>query len=192
MANQGNQKVNICINGFGRIGRFVFRACFDKANIGANVVAINDPFMKLDYMIYQLKYDTVHGRFPGNISHDGKNLIVNGKKVRAFAEKDPSKIPWNEVGAEYLCESTGVFKEIKEVQGHLGPNGVKKVVISAPSKTAPMFVMGVNEKKYKKEHKVVSNASCTTNCLAPLAKIIDENFGIVEGLMTTVHSATAT
>jgi len=185
------QPVHIGINGFGRIGRFVFRACFDKASLGAEVVAINDPFMKLDYMVYQLKYDTVHGRFPGNIEHDDKHLIVNGKKIRAFAEKDPSKIPWAEVGAEYLCESTGVFREIKQVQGHLGPNGVKKVVISAPSKTAPMFVMGVNEKQYKKDLKVVSNASCTTNCLAPLAKVIDDHFGIVEGLMTTVHSATA-
>lgn len=186
------QPVKIGINGFGRIGRFVFRACLEKAKLGADIVAINDPFMGLDYMVYQLKYDTVHGRFPGKIEHDDKHLIVNGKKIRAFAEKDPSKIPWAEVGAEYLCESTGVFKEIKEVQGHLGANGVKKVIVSAPSKTAPMFVMGVNEKQYKKDMKVVSNASCTTNCLAPLAKVIDDNFGIVEGLMTTVHSATAT
>jgi len=186
------EPVKIGINGFGRIGRLVFRAALLKANLGIQVVAINDPFLKTDYMAYQLMYDTVHGRFPGRVEYDKNNLIVNGQKIRTFHERDPNKVEWAAAGAEYLCESTGIFKEIKECQAHLGPKGVKKVIVSAPSKTAPMFVMGVNQKGYKKDMKVVSNASCTTNCLAPLAKIIDDNFGIVEGLMTTVHSATAT
>jgi len=185
-------KIKIGINGFGRIGRLVFRAALNKAAAGIEIVAVNDPFLKPDYMAYQLKYDSAHGKFAGTITYDKQNLIVNGKKIRAFAEKDPTKIPWAEAGVEYLCESTGVFKETKECEKHLGPNGAKKVVVSAPSKTAPMFVVGVNEKNYKKDLRVVSNASCTTNCLAPLAKIVDDNWGIVEGLMTTVHSATAT
>jgi len=185
-------QIRVGINGFGRIGRLVLRASLDKSSKGVEVVAINDPFLKPDYMAYQFAYDTTHGRFPGEVKYGKDYISINGKKIKCFAEKDPAKINWKEAGAEYLCESTGIWKELKECQVHLGPNGVKKVIVSAPSKTAPMFVMGVNERSYKKEMNIVSNASCTTNCLAPLAKIVDDNFGIVEGLMTTVHSTTAT
>jgi len=176
------------INGFGRIGRIVLRDALDK---GIKVVAINDPFIPLDYMVYMFKYDSTHGRFKGTVSHDDKHLIVNGQKIAVFMEKDPTQIPWGKAGAVYVVESTGVFTTIEKCNAHLA-GGAKKVIISAPSADAPMFVMGVNEKNYNKSINILSNASCTTNCLAPLAKVINDNFGIVEGLMTTVHSYTAT
>eukprot|EP00386_Alphamonas_edax_P008809 GDKI01028778.1.p1 GENE.GDKI01028778.1~~GDKI01028778.1.p1 ORF type:complete len:369 (+),score=161.89 GDKI01028778.1:78-1109(+) len=179
------------INGFGRIGRLVFRAAQEHKG-DVEVVAINDPFMDTDYMVYQLKYDSVHGRFTGTVAKDGQDLIVNGKKIKVFHEKDPAAIPWGTAGADYVCESTGVFTDGPKAEAHI-KGGCKKVIISAPPKDAtPMFVMGVNHEKYDSSLKVVSNASCTTNCLAPLAKVINDKFGIVEGLMTTVHATTAT
>jgi glyceraldehyde 3-phosphate dehydrogenase len=178
------------INGFGRIGRLVFRA--GMANPDVDVKAINDPFMDIDYMIYLLKYDSVHKRYPGEVkkSDDGKKLIVGGVEVAVFAEKDPASIPWGSVGADYVCESTGVFTAKDKASLHIG-GGCKKVVISAPSSDSPMFVMGVNNTDYTSDLTVVSNASCTTNCLAPLAKVVNDKFGIAEGLMTTVHAMTA-
>jgi len=178
----------IGINGFGRIGRIVFRAAMAR---GLDIVAINDPFIDLDYMVYMLKYDSTHGIFKGTVSKDDKHLIVNGKSVVVFQERDPANIKWGSAGAEYVIESTGVFTTKEKASVHLG-GGAKKVVISAPSADAPMFVMGVNHDKYTKDLNVVSNASCTTNCLAPLAKVINDEFGIEEALMTTVHSYTAT
>lgn len=177
------------INGFGRIGRLVFRAAM--ANPAVEVVAVNDPFMDVQYMAYQLKYDSVHGRFPGEVAVKDGNLVVSGKTIQVFAEKEPSAIPWGKVGAHYVCESTGVFTSKDKAGLHLS-GGAKKVIISAPPKDdTPMFVMGVNHEEYTSDHQVVSNASCTTNCLAPLAKVVHEKFGIVEGLMTTVHAMTA-
>jgi len=182
--------VKIGINGFGRIGRLVLRVSLN--NPEARVVAINEPFMNIDYIIYMFTYDTVHGRFKGTVEKKDGKLVVNGHEIEVFAEKDPTNIPWGKSGAEYIVESTGVFLTTEKATAHI-KGGAKKVIISAPSPDAPMFVMGVNEEKYNKEqHHVISNASCTTNCLAPLAKIIDENFTIVEGLMTTVHAITAT
>jgi glyceraldehyde 3-phosphate dehydrogenase len=182
--------VKIGINGFGRIGRLVFRAAIDNPNV--EVKGINDPFIDLEYMKYMLRYDTVHGHFNGDISIEGDKLVVNGKKIAVYAAMNPEEIPWSECGAEYIVESTGVFLTTEKASAHF-KGGAKKVVISAPAKdSTPMFVMGVNNDKYTKDMKVVSNASCTTNCLAPLAKVINDNFGIVEGLMTTVHSITAT
>lgn len=177
------------INGFGRIGRLVMRACV--LNDDVDIVGVNDPFISADYMAYMLKYDTVHGRFDGTIEVEGDYLVINGKKVRVFAETDPANIKWSECGAEYIVESTGVFTTLDGASAHF-KGGAKKVVISAPSKDAPMYVMGVNNDKYTVDQKIVSNASCTTNCLAPLAKVIHDNFGIIEGLMTTVHATTAT
>jgi len=178
----------IGINGFGRIGRLVLRAAILK---GATVVAINDPFISLDYMVYMFKYDSTHGQFKGEVKEDGKFLYVNGKKITVFNERDPTNINWASAGAEYVVESTGVFTTTEKALMHT-KGGAKKVLISAPSPDAPMFVMGVNHEKYDKSLQVVSNASCTTNCLAPVAKVIDDNFGIIEGLMTTVHAVTAT
>ncbi|KKK18980.1 glyceraldehyde-3-phosphate dehydrogenase [Aspergillus rambellii] len=178
------------INGFGRIGRIVFRNAIEAGD-AVEVVAVNDPFIETHYAAYMLKYDTTHGQFKGTIETYEEGLIVNGKKVRFFAERDPAAIPWGEAGADYIVESTGVFTTTEKASAHL-KGGAKKVVISAPSADAPMFVMGVNNDSYKKDINVLSNASCTTNCLAPLAKVINDNFGIVEGLMTTVHSYTAT
>ncbi len=181
--------IKIGINGFGRIGRLVFRATVNNPKV--EVTGINDPFIDLEYMAYMLKYDTVHGQFEGSIeTRDGK-LVVNGKEISVYACMNPDEIPWSECGAEYIVESTGVFTTVDKASAHF-KGGAKKVVITAPSKDAPMFVMGVNHDKYTSDMKVVSNASCTTNCLAPLAKVIHENFGIVEGLMTTVHAVTAT
>merc|ERR1711934_773763 len=177
------------INGFGRIGRLVLRAAMDKG--GVEVVAINDPFIPLDYMVYMFKYDSTHGQFKGEVKEDGKFLYVNGQKITVFNERDPKDIKWADAGAEYIVESTGVFTTMEGAQKHMN-GGAKKVVISAPSADAPMFVMGVNQEKYDPSLKVVSNASCTTNCLAPLAKVINDNYGIIEGLMTTVHATTAT
>lgn len=178
----------IGINGFGRIGRLVLRAAVEK---GANVVAVNDPFINLDYMVYMFKYDSTHGRFKGEVKAEGGFLVINGQKITVFQERDPKNIPWAKAGAEYIVESTGVFTTIEKASLHF-EGGAKKVIISAPSADAPMFVCGVNLDSYKPDMKVVSNASCTTNCLAPLAKVINDNFEIVEGLMTTVHATTAT
>jgi glyceraldehyde 3-phosphate dehydrogenase len=181
--------VQIGINGFGRIGRLVFRAAM--ANPDTTVVAINDPFMTLDYMCYLLKYDSVHGKYPGEVDEKDGCLMVDGSAIKFFTEKDPASIPWGDAGADYVCESTGVFTTGEKAGLHI-QGGAKKVVISAPPKyDTPMFVMGVNHDKYSSDLKVVSNASCTTNCLAPLAKVINDKFGIAEGLMTTVHAMTA-
>lgn len=182
--------INVGINGFGRIGRLVFRAAMASPEI-YNVVAVNDPFVDLDYMVYMLKYDTVHGRFDGTAEIKDGKFVVNGKVIEVYACMNANEIPWGTVGADYVVESTGVFTTLDSAAAHI-KGGAKKVVISAPSNDAPMFVMGVNHDKYTKDMNVVSNASCTTNCLAPLAKVINDNFGIVEGLMTTVHAATNT
>jgi len=181
--------IKVGINGFGRIGRLVFRLGVEMDDI--EFVGVNDPFVDPDYMCYMLKYDTMHGHFKGEVYSEGEYIVANGKKVKVFGEKDPAMIPWGDVGAEYIVESTGAFTVMEKAEAHLKA-GAKKVVISAPSKDAPMFVMGVNEKKYTKDLNIVSNASCTTNCLAPLAKVVHDNFGILEGLMTTVHSTTNT
>merc|ERR1712055_625057 len=178
----------IGINGFGRIGRLVLRAAIDK---GAVVVAVNDPFIPLDYMVYMFKYDSTHGQFKGEVKEDGKFLYVNGQKITVFNERDPKDIKWADAGAEYVVESTGVFTTTEKAMAHT-KGGAKKGIISAPSADAPMFVMGVNHEKYDPSLQVVSNASCTTNCLAPLAKVINDKYGILEGLMTTVHATTAT
>ena len=183
--------IKIGINGFGRIGRLVFRVAVANPDV-FEVVGVNDPFIDTDYMAYMTKYDTIHGRFDGVAeSKDGK-FFVNGKQINVFDKKDPAEIPWGTVGADYVVESTGVFCTTEACQAHL-KGGAKKVVISAPAKDAtPTFVMGVNHKTYTKDMNVVSNASCTTNCLAPLTKVINDKFGIVEGLMTTVHATTGT
>lgn len=191
-------KIKIGINGFGRIGRFVFRASFEPKNVNdVEVVGIND-LLPVDYMAYMLKYDTMHGQFDGSIEVDAENnvLIVNGNRIRVTAEKDPANLKWDEIGAEYIVESTGLFLAMDKAEKHLQA-GAKYVVLSAPSKKgddgrqAPMFVCGVNTDKYNGET-IVSNASCTTNCLAPIAKVLNDKFGIVTGLMTTVHATTAT
>ncbi|MBO5142503.1 MAG: type I glyceraldehyde-3-phosphate dehydrogenase [Clostridia bacterium] len=177
------------INGFGRIGSLAFSASLEKEDI--EIVAINDPFIAVDYMAYMIKHDTVHGQFNGTVEVDGEDLVVNGKRIKVFNEKDPAQVKWAEVGVEYVLECSGVFTTLETANAHL-QGGAKKVVISAPSKDAPMFVMGVNNDKYTPDMNIVSNASCTTNCLAPLAKVINDKFGIKDGLMTTVHSTTAT
>ena len=181
--------IKVGINGFGRIGKLSFQAALAKE--GVEVVAVNDPFIAADYMAYMTKYDTVHGRFNGTIEEKDGNLVVNGKEIKVYNEMDPHNIPWGEIGVEYVLECSGVFTTMEKAQAHLDA-GAKKVIISAPSKDAPMFVMGVNNETYDPSMNIVSNASCTTNCLAPLAKVINDNFGITEGLMTTVHSTTAT
>jgi len=181
--------IKVGINGFGRIGRLVFRSSFEREDI--DVVAINDPFINLDYMVYLAKYDSTHGRFNGTVEAKNGKLVVNGKEISVFACRDPAEIAWGSAGAEYVVESTGVFTLTEKASAHL-KGGAKKVVISAPSKDAPTFVVGVNLDKYDPSMTVVSNASCTTNCLAPLAKVINDKFGIAEGLMTTCHATTAT
>ena len=181
--------IKVGINGFGRIGRLVFRAAVNNPNI--EIVGIND-LITPDYMAYMLKYDTIHGRFEGTVDYTENSLIVNGKSIRVTAEKDPANLRWNEVGAEYVVESTGLFLTKEKAAGHIQA-GAKHVVMSAPSKDdTPMFVMGVNHETYTSDMQFVSNASCTTNCLAPIAKVLNDNFGITDGLMTTVHSITAT
>ena len=184
--------IKIGINGFGRIGRLVFRAAMEQPE-KYEVVAINDPAINRDYMVYMTKYDTIHGRFHGTVEIKDEKFTVNGKAIEVFDLMNPAEIPWGKVGADYVVESTGVFTTTEKCKAHL-EGGAKKVIISAPAKDAetPTFVMGVNQNTYTKDMKVVSNASCTTNCLAPLAKVINDNFGIVEGLMTTVHSTTGT
>jgi glyceraldehyde 3-phosphate dehydrogenase len=181
--------MKIGINGFGRIGRLVLRAALE--NPQAKVVGINDPFIDADYMAYMLKYDSVHGRFKGSARANGNQLVVDGHAIDIYTSKRPQEIPWSACGAEYIVESSGVYTTLEKAGAHLKA-GALKVVITAPSRDAPMFVMGVNHDKYRKEMTVVSNASCTTGCLAPLAKVVHEKFGIVEGLMTTVHAITAT
>jgi glyceraldehyde 3-phosphate dehydrogenase len=181
--------VKIGINGFGRIGRLVMRASLKHKDV--EVVGINEPFMDLPYMVYLFKYDSTHGRFHGDVHAEGGKLVIDGHHITIADKKDPSTIPWKDMGADFIVESTGVFLSMEQCQNHIKA-GAKKVVITAPSPDAPMFVMGVNETTYTTDLNIVSNASCTTNCLAPLAKVVHENFGMVEGLMTTVHSTTAT
>ncbi|KAK2047505.1 glyceraldehyde-3-phosphate dehydrogenase [Colletotrichum somersetense] len=181
--------IKVGINGFGRIGRIVFRNAVEHPEV--EIVAVNDPFIETKYAAYMLKYDSTHGIFNGEIKQEGNDLVINGKKVKFYTERDPAAIPWKETGADYVVESTGVFTTTDKAKAHL-QGGAKKVIISAPSADAPMYVMGVNEKSYDGSADVISNASCTTNCLAPLAKVINDKFTIIEGLMTTVHSYTAT
>jgi len=181
--------VKIGINGFGRIGRLVCRATMAKEDV--EVVAINDPFINLEYMVYMFKYDSVHGQFKGEVKAENGKLVINGKAIDVYDSKDPAAIGWGTSGADIVVESTGVFTTKEKAEAHI-KGGAKKVVISAPSADAPMFVMGVNHMEYTPDITVLSNASCTTNCLAPLAKVINDKFGIVEGLMTTVHATTAT
>ncbi|RUS70207.1 hypothetical protein EGW08_022033 [Elysia chlorotica] len=182
-------ELKVGINGFGRIGRLVLRCALEK---GVKVVAVNDPFISLDYMVYMFQYDSTHGRFKGTVEEKDGKLVINGQPITVFAERDPGAIAWGSAGATYVVESTGVFTTTEKAAVHINSGKAKKVVISAPSADAPMFVMGVNADKYSKDMTVVSNASCTTNCLAPLVKVINDKFGIVEGLMTTVHAITAT
>ncbi len=182
--------IKVGINGFGRIGRLVFRAGIGRDDI--EFVGINDPFMTPDYMAYMLRYDTMHGQFQGTIEYTDDAIVVNGKTVKFFACMDPKDIPWGTVGAEYVVESTGLFLTKEKAQAHIDA-GAKKVIMSAPSKDdTPMFVMGVNNTSYDPSMTFVSNASCTTNCLAPIAKVLHDNWGITDGLMTTVHATTAT
>src|SRR5690606_3582881 len=181
--------IKVGINGFGRIGSLVFNAMLERDNI--EIVGIND-LIDTEYMAYMMKYDSVHGRFKGEIQIEGNDLIVNGKRIRVTSERDPNNLKWNEIGAEYIVESTGRFLDKEKATSHLNA-GAKKVLLSAPSKDdTPMFVMGVNHKELKADQQIFSNASCTTNCLAPLAKVLHDNFGILEGLMTTIHATTAT
>ncbi|HZK94245.1 MAG TPA: glyceraldehyde 3-phosphate dehydrogenase NAD-binding domain-containing protein, partial [Prolixibacteraceae bacterium] len=182
-------KIKIGINGFGRIGRLVFRAAVDRNDV--EIVGIND-LIDVDYMAYMLKYDSTHGRLSGTVSVENGALVVNGHKIRVTAERNPADLKWGEVGAEYVVESTGLFLDKAKCQAHLDA-GAKKVIMSAPSKDdTPMFVMGVNNKKYTADMNFVSNASCTTNCLAPIVKVLNDSFGVIEGLMTTIHATTAT
>lgn len=181
--------VKIGINGFGRIGRLVMRASLSEGAV--QVVAVNDPFIDLDYMVYMFKFDSTHGRFEGKVEAKDGKLIINGNPISVFAKRNPDEIPWGDNGAEYVVESTGVFTTVDKASAHL-KGGAKRVIISAPSADAPMFVMGVNEDKYNPSMTVISNASCTTNCLAPVAKVLNDKFGIEEGLMTTIHAVTAT
>lgn len=181
--------ITVGINGFGRIGRLVMRIALQRSDI--KVVAINDPFIAADYASYMFKYDSTHGQFKGEVKSEGDSLVVDGQSIKVFGEKDPASIPWGKAGVDYVIESTGVFTTKDGAQKHID-GGAKKVIITAPSSDAPMFVVGVNEDKYTKDINIVSNASCTTNCLAPLAKVVNDKFGIEEGLMTTVHSITAT
>lgn len=181
--------MKVGINGFGRIGRLVFRAAMHNPNV--EIVGIND-LIEVDYMAYMLKYDSTHGIFKGTIAVEGGHLVVNGKKIRVTAERNPENLKWDEIGAEYVVESTGLFLEQSNASAHIKA-GAKKVIMSAPAKDdTPTFVMGVNHKSYTNDMNIVSNASCTTNCLAPIAKVLNDNFGILEGLMTTVHAVTAT
>ena len=184
-----NKEILVGINGFGRIGRLTLRAIQNFDNM--KVVAVNDPFIDADYAKYMLEYDTIHGKFNGNVEVVNGDLIVNGTTIKFYNFFNPEEIPWKDSGAEYIFEATGKFTKGVDAERHL-QGGAKKVIITAPGKEVPMFVYGVNENEYKKEYKVVSNASCTTNCLAPISKVLNDEFGILEGLMTTIHSTTAT
>lgn len=181
--------ITIGINGFGRIGRLVLRVALSRPDI--KVVAINDPFIAPDYASYMFKYDSTHGRFDGEVTSKDDSLVIDGQSIKVFGERDPAAIPWGKAGVDYVIESTGVFTTLEGANKHI-EGGAKKVIITAPSSDAPMFVVGVNHEKYTADLNIVSNASCTTNCLAPLAKVVNDAFGIEEGLMTTVHSITAT
>jgi len=181
--------VKVGINGFGRIGRLVTRAALESGKV--EVIAVNDPFTNLEHMAYMFQYDSTHGKFKGTVDTKDGNLVINGQVIKVFAERDPAAIPWGANGVDYVVESTGVFTSKDAASKHLA-GGAKKVVISAPSGDAPMFVMGVNHKSYTPDVNVFSNASCTTNCLAPIAKVLDDKFGLEEGLMTTIHAFTAT
>ena len=180
--------INIGINGFGRIGRLVFRSAINNDDF--NLVSVND-LLDINHLAYLLKYDSVHGPFDGSVEVSENKLVINGKPIKITAERDPNNINWSEIGVDIVAECTGIFTTIEKASSHIN-SGAKKVVISAPSQDAPMFVMGVNHNDAKSSDIIVSNASCTTNCLAPIAKVLDDNFGIEEGLMTTVHAATAT
>lgn len=194
MAEASNSKLKIAINGFGRIGRMVLRACLERSS-EIQVVAINDPFISPEYMRYQFKFDSTHGRYPGEITYvdsdEKKSLTVDDNEMMVFQERDPAKIPWETSGAVFVAECTGIFKNVEKAKSHLRDGKVVKVVVSAPN-DGPMYVMGVNHLEYQKGTPVISNASCTTNCLAPLAKVLQDNFGIKDGLMTTIHAVTAT
>ncbi|ODQ44892.1 hypothetical protein PICMEDRAFT_36247 [Pichia membranifaciens NRRL Y-2026] len=181
--------ITVGINGFGRIGRLVLRIALSRPDI--KVVAVNDPFIAPEYAAYMFKYDSTHGKYKGEVTHKENKIVIDGKEISVYNERDPENIPWGKIGVDYVIDSTGVFKEIEPATKHLNA-GAKKVIITAPSKDAPMFVVGVNHKEYTPDVKIVSNASCTTNCLAPLAKAINDKFGIDSGLMTTIHSITAT
>ena len=184
--------IRVGINGFGRIGRVALRIMIERGCSTYQICGINLRNADLDYMVYQVRYDSVFRTFMGSVSHDDRHLIINGKKIRVYSESDASKIPWDDCGAEYIIESTGVYNTLDKASVHLA-NGAKKVVLSAPSKDSctPTFVMGVNHKQYKPSMDVVSNASCTTNCLAPMTKVIHDTFGIEQALMSTIHAATA-
>ncbi|GMM32220.1 glyceraldehyde-3-phosphate dehydrogenase (phosphorylating) [Martiniozyma asiatica (nom. inval.)] len=181
--------ITVGINGFGRIGRLVLRVALSRSDI--KVVAVNDPFIAAEYAAYMFKYDSTHGKYKGEVTHNGSSLVIDGQTITVHQERDPEQIPWGKDGVDYVIDSTGVFTTLDGASKHI-TGGAKKVIITAPSKDAPMFVMGVNNEKYTADLNIVSNASCTTNCLAPLAKVINDNFGIESGLMTTVHSITAT
>lgn len=184
-----NKKIKIGINGFGRIGRLILRDASERSDI--EVVAINDPFITAEYASYMFKYDTIHGTFKGEVKNDGDYLVVNKKKIKFLSIMNPEEIGWDKLGVEYVAEASGAFTSYDKASAHL-KGGAKKVIITAAAKETPMFVMGVNHTEYKKDMNIVSNASCTTNCLAPLAKVINDNFGMTKGLMTTIHSVTAT
>lgn len=184
------EKIRVGINGFGRIGRLVARCILQKPQL-LELSCVNDPFINTEYMEYQFKYDSTHGRYEGDVKHDEKHLIVDGQNVRVYNIKNPAEIPWHKHNVDVVVEATGIFLSIKDASQHLA-GGAKKVIVSAPSPDAPMFVMGVNHQKYQPDTKIISNASCTTNCLAPIAKVINDNFGIEEGVMTTIHAVTST
>ena len=181
--------VKVEMNGFGRIGRLVTRAAFNSGNV--DIITINDPFIDLHYMVYMFQYDSTHSKFHGTAKAENGKLVINGKAVTIFQERDPANIKWGDAGAEYMVESTGVFATMEKAGAHL-KGGTKRVIISVPFADAPMFVMGLSHEKYNNTLKILSDASCTTNCLAPLAKVIHDHFGIVEGLMTTVHAIIVT
>ena len=181
--------ITVGINGFGRIGRLVLRIALSRPDI--KVVAINDPFITSDYAAYMFKYDSTHGKYKGEVTHKENGIVIDGADITVYNERDPENIPWGKIGVDYVIDSTGIFKDVEPATKHLNA-GAKKVIITAPSKDAPMFVVGVNHNEYTKDLNIVSNASCTTNCLAPLAKAINDKFGIESGLMTTIHSITAT